>query len=395
MPDGIPDGITASDVLDAISDLDRGVPHGFGPSIAYDLVIGERRYPPKAVLGLAARRLAGRTLSPYDFKGGEGSRCFRLLRELGFDIHFKSIDSDSTALSRTRENVVAEDARRRQLWERLEEHGNLIPPTVLRELGIYGGAQGIWVDKERTEPLTDDGCGVTVAVLHTGSSYADDLSMDGVLYHYPSTGRPAGRDRSEIEATKAAGVLGLPIFVITYPSPSSNYRHVDLGWVESWDDDSRVFLITFGKSAPALLSRHSEDKEPFRLVDDDNRTRRSTLVRTGQQRFKFRVIQRYGPSCMVCGVSVADLLEAAHIRPKSARGSDDPRNGVVLCATHHRAYDASLFAIEPGSLCIRCRSEGPTADQLRISIMSLRTLESKPHEEAIAWRWNRWTEADR
>ena len=34
----------------------RGEPHGFGPSTFYDLLEGGRRYPPKAVVGLAARR---------------------------------------------------------------------------------------------------------------------------------------------------------------------------------------------------------------------------------------------------------------------------------------------------------------------------------------------------
>lgn len=90
MPPNIPKGITAEDVLNAIADLGRGVPHAFGDSTGYDLVHEGRKYPPKAVLGLAARRLAGRPLGPYDFKGGDKSNCFRILRELGFEITPKS-----------------------------------------------------------------------------------------------------------------------------------------------------------------------------------------------------------------------------------------------------------------------------------------------------------------
>ena len=56
----IRDQITRQDILDAISALDRGEPHIFGPSTFYDLLEAGRRYPPKAVVGLAARRaLAG------------------------------------------------------------------------------------------------------------------------------------------------------------------------------------------------------------------------------------------------------------------------------------------------------------------------------------------------
>jgi putative restriction endonuclease len=133
------------------------------------------------------------------------------------------------------EEVSQELEHRKRMWGSLLDVGGPmgVAPKLLRDLGIYGGAQGVWVDKARTASLLDDGTGVTVGLLHTGSSYADDLSDDGVLYHYPSTNRPRGRDLAEIEATKAAGRLGLPVFVITYPSPGSARRDVHLGWVES------------------------------------------------------------------------------------------------------------------------------------------------------------------
>lgn len=86
MPDGIPTSITRADVESAIVDFDANVSHGFAPSTSYDLEFNGKRYPPKAIVGLAARRLAGRTLTPEDFKGGEGSKCFRILRKLGFDV---------------------------------------------------------------------------------------------------------------------------------------------------------------------------------------------------------------------------------------------------------------------------------------------------------------------
>jgi 5-methylcytosine-specific restriction enzyme B len=82
----IPDGITREDVINAISDIDAGENGGFGESTTYDLLFEERRYPPKMVLGLSARRVLGRTLRHTEFSGGEQSKCFRVLRSLGFDI---------------------------------------------------------------------------------------------------------------------------------------------------------------------------------------------------------------------------------------------------------------------------------------------------------------------
>jgi putative restriction endonuclease len=81
--------------------------------------------------------------------------------------------------------------------ERLDD----IEPARLRNLGVYGGAQGIWVDKARTASPEIGPDGATVAILHTGRHYADDLSDDGVIYHYPTMSRPAARDAAEVQAT--------------------------------------------------------------------------------------------------------------------------------------------------------------------------------------------------
>src|SRR5215218_5954430 len=144
----------------------------------------------------------------------------------------------------TMPTVEGERARREAMWADLQAAGDpsRLSPQLLRELGIYGGAQGIWVDAERTRGI-DGGGGITVSLLHTGRHYADELSTDGVLYHYPRTGRPPGRDRSEVDATKA-GRLRLPVFVIT-PGPTSSSRSVHKGWIEGWDDDAELFLVTF------------------------------------------------------------------------------------------------------------------------------------------------------
>lgn len=107
--------------------------------------------------------------------------------------------------------VDAERALRLEIWAQLlSDDVETVEPSRIRELGIYGGAQGIWVDKARTGELTPDGAGIAVGVLHTGRSYADDLSETALLYHYPRTKRPAARDAGEVEALKWAGKYQVP-----------------------------------------------------------------------------------------------------------------------------------------------------------------------------------------
>lgn len=111
----------------------------------------------------------------------------------------------------------------------------------------------VWVDKETTKHITPDGNGITVSILHTGKRYDDDLATDDVLYYYPRTSRPLGRDKSEVEATKKAGRFGLPVFVITRSAVDSKRRSVNVGFIENWDDNAGMFLVSFTDTFPKRL----------------------------------------------------------------------------------------------------------------------------------------------
>lgn len=69
-----------------MGDFDAGVPHAFSASSNYDVLYRGRRYPPKAIVGLAAERVTGRKYGPRDFRGGLNTKCFRLLATAGFDV---------------------------------------------------------------------------------------------------------------------------------------------------------------------------------------------------------------------------------------------------------------------------------------------------------------------
>jgi hypothetical protein len=88
------DKVTRDDVLRALEEYDRlGAEeffsaHGFGPATTYDLVMRERRYPPKAILGTAYELATGQRLASGDFEGGK-SGAVRVLSGLGFSIQHK------------------------------------------------------------------------------------------------------------------------------------------------------------------------------------------------------------------------------------------------------------------------------------------------------------------
>jgi putative restriction endonuclease len=163
---------------------------------------------------------------------------------------------------------------------------------------------------------------------------------------------------------------------------------VHFGWVDGWDDEAESFLITFSESPKPAEEPDEDSPLPPGGKSGGKKTERS--VRPNQQRFKFAVLHRYGARCAVCDMDVPEVLDAVHIRPWGERGPDDPRNGLILCAVHHRALDKGLFAIEPGTLKIRPRKSGPDLDKMRVVYLTLQHLRKKPHIEALKWRWQGW-----
>jgi len=86
------DAVTRTDVERAMGEYDRLGPerffaeHGFAPTTTYELVRDERRYPPKAILGVAYEFATGQRLASGDFEGGK-SGAVKVLGNLGFTVH--------------------------------------------------------------------------------------------------------------------------------------------------------------------------------------------------------------------------------------------------------------------------------------------------------------------
>ena len=65
-----------------------------------------------------------------------------------------------------------------------------------------------------------------------------------------------------------------------------------------------------------------------------------------QQVFRRALLRTYQSQCAFCGLSFQEALDAAHILPWAMSNQQqrlDPSNGVLVCATHHRLFDANLI----------------------------------------------------
>ncbi len=86
-------------------DTEGGAISSFKDSTNFDVIIDFKRYPPKAILGIALSDYYGVDILPEHFSGGEKSGCFRILLDLGFE----TVDKEGR--NPMRENEVFEYTR--------------------------------------------------------------------------------------------------------------------------------------------------------------------------------------------------------------------------------------------------------------------------------------------
>ena len=148
----IRDQITKEDLLEAIRRIQREGPGEFGPSTTYDLIHEGELYPPKQVVGYAAKRHLGRDLGPDEFEGGMKTPCFTAILNNGFVIRAKppkeTINTHPVKPNswEVREEVLRHllknPAKRREI--RIHIENNILLEEKQYELNPNSGQQPKW-----------------------------------------------------------------------------------------------------------------------------------------------------------------------------------------------------------------------------------------------------------
>ena len=293
MPDGIPAGITGEDVAMAISDFDADVAHEFAPSTGYDLVCNGKRYPPKAIIGLAARRIAGRTLTPNDFKGGEGSRCFRILRNLGFDVQPKPGQAD------IRFAVITENDESQ--WNDETERRYHFPKRYFKFLApgtrvVYYKGQ-MKDDRYAARRLSPTPHYFGLAVI--SKVFPDPESIKGDFYATVEDFQPFSKS---VEAKTASGFVEE-----ISPNRITNYWRDGVRQI-SEDVYDQIVYAAVSQVAVSLQRRFSvlstEESTPAKFIEGATR---EVAVNAYERNPRARkaCVDHYGFNCAVCGFNFA------------------------------------------------------------------------------------------
>jgi len=266
---------------------------------------------------------------------------------------------------------------RLEIWENIKTipQGE-IKASYIRDLKLFKGMAGICRDED----------GLAISFLHTGKKYPDDVFDTGLTYHYPETDRKGTHDINEIDSAKECFNLGIPIFIIL-PGNELKTRTVKLGWLSDFDDNSKMFLVEFSEYQPEIKRfNSSEEEEDFIPTISRGSSRASVKIRDNQAKFRLNLFKKYGSKCAICNIRNKYLLDAAHIIPVEKNGTDDWRNGLLLCKNHHVAFDRGLFKIKTNYLIEQTTKT--SLDELQILESSIKTETGLyPHEKALTYKY--------
>ncbi len=85
------------------------------------------------------------------------------------------------------------------------------------------------------------------------------------------------------------------------------------------------------------------------LISDDDLDVNETKKRKYQHIFR-KIINKRDQKCMLCNLTVPQVLEAAHIKAYVDCQNNieryDEHNGILLCRNHHKMFDAHLFTFD-------------------------------------------------
>jgi putative restriction endonuclease len=117
---------------------------------------------------------------------------------------------------------------------------------------------------------------------------------------------------------------------------------------------------------------------------------RAIALRRGQGAFRKKLVRRYGPTCMITGCDLFEIVEAAHIWPYRGERDNHPENGRTDL---HTLFDLDLLGINPGSLKTCVHPSALTAGYAELEDLPLRASSlSAPSHEALETRWHSFLE---
>lgn len=234
----------------------------------------------------------------------------------------------------------------------LRQRWVVVPAAELKRFSFEGreiylkGIQGVFKPKELALPLS--------LASTLSSPYTDQVIGSRILYDYA----PRSIEEQN-EGVKECARRNLPLIYLTQvkPKPAPEWEVFAPVYVDEWSDDSRQFVVDLSEQlressglvtprlADAPLFGSSAFAAPAELRKQYVES--AAKRRLHQAKFRNQVLGVYSDRCAVCVLRVRPLLDAAHVVPdREPTLKLVVNDGLALCATHHRAFDAKVLTYD-------------------------------------------------
>jgi putative restriction endonuclease len=132
---------------------------------------------------------------------------------------------------------------------------------------------------------------------------------------------------------------------------------------------------------------------PFPTLDERDLPLQAIRLRRGATSFRNKLINRYGPRCMISECAIVALLEAAHISKYHGPADNHPANGLLLRSDLHTLFDLDMIGINPVNLEVTVHDNLAGSEYQKLSGKRLRFSRDKaPDARAIRARWKAFSQ---
>lgn len=163
--------------------------------------------------------------------------------------------------------------------------------------------------------------------------------------------------------------------------------------VSSWGEFSseQIFFMLLDNLSSLKseeVNKRSRTRRESNLSADEKeeqareKIREAIRARQGQQAFRERLIRNY-EHCLVTECRVIGLLEAAHIRAYSEKGTHKVSNGLLLRTDIHTLFDLSLISVDSTTMRVLIKPELRHTEYSRYENQPLRFTQRAVHRPDI------------
>lgn len=111
-------------------------------------------------------------------------------------------------------------------------------------------------------------------------------------------------------------------------------------------------------------------------------------VRIGQEEFRRRLLQAFGPVCAISGPAPAAALDAGHLYSYAATGEHHEHGGLLFRRDVHRLFDLGELAVNPATSLVDVRAELRNYQEYaRLHDRALAVSVRPAHDKWFAQHW--------